>query len=130
MVHFRAETTKGGKYRAVPICEELAHALRCRPRGDGIELLFTWRGRPLRSIRTAFENAREAAGLGRDVVVHTLRHTFCSNYVMDGGDIYALRDLAGHGSVAVTSRYAHLSAAHILKSGAFIGAPKGTDTGD
>lgn len=127
LVHFRG---KGGKYRTVPIASDLAIVIEHLNEGGPLDALFTWRGRPLKSIRTAFENARDAAGLGHDVVVHTLRHTFASWYMMNGGDIYVLRDLMGHASIAQTQIYAHLSPAHLQKSGAFIGAPKGANAQD
>ena len=41
-----------------------------------------------------------------------LRHTFCSRLVMKGVDIRTVMELAGHKSISVTMRYAHLSPEH------------------
>jgi site-specific recombinase XerD len=43
---------------------------------------------------------------------HDLRHTFCSRLVMKGVDIRTVMELAGHKSISVTMRYAHLSPEH------------------
>src|SRR5262249_27386345 len=38
-------------------------------------LSIEWNGEPVRRINKAFRSVRQAAGLGPDVVPHTLRHT-------------------------------------------------------
>ena len=40
---------------------------------------------------------------------HTMRHTFCSRLVQRGVDLATVKQLAGHSSIVVTMRYAHLS---------------------
>jgi len=40
---------------------------------------------------------------------HDLRHTFASHWMMNGGDIFKLKDILGHKSIQMTMRYAHLS---------------------
>jgi integrase len=50
--------------------------------------------------------------LGRDrpyVRFHDLRHTFASQWVMKGGDLFKLQKILGHQSVQMTMRYAHLA---------------------
>jgi integrase len=37
------------------------------------------------------------------------RHTFASQWMMNSGDLYVLKAILGHKSVAMTQRYAHLS---------------------
>jgi len=43
--------------------------------------------------------------------VHILRHTFCSHLAMRGAPARAIQELAGHGDLATTQRYMHLSPA-------------------
>ena len=43
---------------------------------------------------------------------HDLRHTFASWYMIEVGDIWALKGILGHVDVQTTQRYAHLSDRH------------------
>ena len=54
--------------------------------------------------------ARKKAGLGNDVVFHTLRHTYASYLVMAGASLLAVMKLLGHADIRlVVQCYAHLS---------------------
>ena len=46
------------------------------------------------------------------VTFHTLRHTFASDFVMNGGDFKTLGEYMGHATQTMTERYAHLSPKH------------------
>ena len=123
VITFRRETTKGRKTRHVPIGAELEAWLRKVRRGRADQTVAHWNGLRLRSVRTAFEHARAKAGLGRDVVVHTLRHTFASWWMMNGGEPLLLQRLLGHTDAKLTARYVHLSPGHVQAAARFIGAP-------
>lgn len=43
------------------------------------------------------------------IVFHSLRHTFASHWVMNGGDVFKLREILGHKDIKMTMRYAHLA---------------------
>jgi hypothetical protein len=43
------------------------------------------------------------------VTFHTLRHTYASMLVQKGLDIYHVKELLGHSSIALTESYSHLS---------------------
>lgn len=58
-----------------------------------------------------FEPAVAAAGV-KDFTWHCLRHTFISRLVMAGVDLRTVQELAGHKTIAMTCRYAHLSPQH------------------
>lgn len=54
-------------------------------------------------------NLNEGIQDPRNIIVwHTLRHTFATRMLEAGVDIYTLKELLGHSSVAVTERYLHL----------------------
>ena len=128
VLYFDPTNTKSGKQREVPIDRQLMTVLRERSKvraigGDARTYLFTWRGKRMTRIRTAFEKARKRAGLGENVTFHTLRHTFASWYMINGGDLYRLQKYLGHSTIALTQRYAHLSREHLQSGVQFFGAP-------
>jgi site-specific recombinase XerD len=51
--------------------------------------------------------------LGRDrpedIIIHDLRHTFASHFMVKGGNILTLERILGHSTLAMTMRYVHLS---------------------
>lgn len=53
----------------------LAHLRRWQRRRLAARSVIEWNGDPVRRINKAFRSVRDAAGLGPDVVPHTLRHT-------------------------------------------------------
>ncbi len=124
ILYFRSDATKNGKERQVPISDELAETLRSLRPGRPHELVFEYAGRPLKDVRSSFESARLKAKLGDDVVFHTLRHTFASWYIENGGDVFRLQKLLGHYDIRMTELYAHLSPAYIASGVQFIGPPR------
>ncbi len=71
------------------------------------------RGKPVRikTPRTWFDDVVAEAKL-EDVTWHIGRHTFISRLVMAGVDLRTVMELAGHKSMAMTIRYAHLAPKH------------------
>ena len=56
---------------------------------------------------TGWKTGKE--GLGKDVVFHTLRHTYISRLVRTGVSLRTVQELAGHKEIKMTMRYAHLA---------------------
>ena len=52
---------------------------------------------------------QKLAGITNIIRFHDLRHTFASQYVMNGGNIYDLQKFLGHTSIVMTQVYAHQS---------------------
>ena len=62
----------------------LAHLRRWRRLRLVRNAIVEWNGEPVRKINKAFRSVRKAAGLGADVVPHTLRHT-CATWLAQAG---------------------------------------------
>ena len=102
----RLERTKSGKRREVPMRQVVYNTLAGLPGPREGRVFKT------RSIRTAFENAAEAAGLD-DFHFHDTRHHFASWFMMREGSLQELKEILGHADITMTLRYAHLSPAHL-----------------
>lgn len=122
---FLRSTTKGKrKSRHIPMSPTLQSCLLPLIAGRAPDdHVFTYRDRRMHDIRSSFETARAKAGLGSDVNFKTLRHTFASWYMINGGAVRVLQQLLGHRSVKTTERYAHLSREYVDDSVKFIGPP-------
>lgn len=66
-----------------------------------------------------FQVALDVASV-RSVNFHVLRHTYASQYMMNGGNIYDLQKILGHSKVDMTMKYAHLSPQHLRKAVEFV----------
>lgn len=106
----RAPSPKNGQPRCNPMTKRLAESLqewKAASKDSGDVLVFGgWR------YREPFERARDAAKLGKDVIVHSLRHTYISRLIIAGADVRAVQELAGHKTIGMTMRYAHLAPEH------------------
>ena len=63
--------------------------------------------------RSWFQPCMEDAGI-TDYVWHSNRHTFCSWLATAGATIKEIQELAGHKTITMSARYAHLSPDHKL----------------
>jgi integrase len=117
VLYFSQTNTKNARQREIPLTALLADTLRELAkvkaiRGNAREYVFTRFGKPMRDIRTAFQKARERAGLGPEVTVHSLRRGFATLYASRSGDPYLLKELLGHQDLKTTQIYIGLSEAH------------------
>jgi integrase/recombinase XerD len=110
----RVEHGKGGKDRYVMLSAQLLKILRLywrlsRPK----DWLFPGReeSRPIdvQVLYAACRAAGKAAGLGKRVTVHTLRHSFATHLLENGTDIRIIQVLLGHNNLATTARYTQVS---------------------
>ena len=109
--------TKSGKNRAAYMTEAVSSMLGSMERQGPDDLVFlSANGGRIVQISETFNRVVTAQGLNngvtdprQKVVFHTLRHTFASWLVEQGIDLYSVKELMGHGTLAMTERYSHLS---------------------
>lgn len=108
---------KGAKEREVPFGSTAKQALwnYLIRRGDipGQDLLFvSQHGLRLcrRTLDRSFARLGERAGIkGVRVSPHTLRHTFATQYIMNGGDAFSLQKILGHSTLDMVKVYVLLA---------------------
>lgn len=104
--------TKSGKWRDVPLTDGAREALEGL-RGEG-EFVLPRITLPSLS-RAAARDIRRAGVAGAGL--HTFRHTYISHLVMAGVSLRTVQQLAGHSSITVTEKYAHLAPGYLAQAG-------------
>lgn len=111
-------TTKGRNQRYIPICEEVARILTFSLREKekvipiGNNYVFSKRngeGFTGDYVSKIFKKACKAVGTDKSIHFHSLRHSFASNLVQKGVNLYTIKELLGHSSISTTEIYAHLN---------------------
>lgn len=58
-------------------------------------------------LNVAFKKAQERAGFTDFIRIHDLRHTFATQFMINGGNLFTLQKLLGHTTIDMTMKYAH-----------------------
>ena len=102
--------TKNKEKRTIPINQTVLELLKAKSKVRSISgYVFTSQaGKKIhaRNLLRAYFSARKKAGL-EDVRFHDLRHTFATRLVQAGINLYVVKELLGHKTLAMTMRYAH-----------------------
>ena len=62
-----------------------------------------------RTIGNYFSSSKKEYNLPPEITEHSLRHSFATYFLMNGGDLLVLKSMMGHKSLNSTSIYVHLS---------------------
>ena len=118
---------KGKKERIVPVGRHAVAALRVYgsrresvhgfPSGDRRALFLNQRGKRItaRGVQLAMKSLFSELSRGRDLHVHSLRHTFATHLLDAGADLRAVQELLGHASLSTTQVYTHTSVERLKK---------------
>ena len=118
---------KGMKDRIVPLGDVARHFLRLYMEtarrkllsmGAQDNVLFvTYQGHGFSSngVNKMLAKYLRAAGIKRQISVHSLRHTFASQLVLAGVSLREIQELMGHQSFETTLQYAHLAEDHVKR---------------
>lgn len=97
----------------VPINEGLLVALKEAKARSMSDHVVEWRGKPIRSVKTAFNRVRRDTGINR-LCPHLLRHTAAVIMVSNGFDLLKVSQFLGHSSMSITEKvYARYQPKHM-----------------
>ncbi len=113
---------KGGKERVVPIGSGVQKAIQryvfhFRPEQidpDIEEVFLNLDGSPLtnNAIKMLFSRLAKKLGIKR-LHVHLFRHTFATNYLINGGDVFSLQQILGHSTLEMVRNYVSMASAQV-----------------
>ena len=89
--------------------------VRPEPFGPEHDRLFLSReGKPItvNTIKLIFSRLAKGSGVNR-LHAHLCRHTFAINYLLNGGDIFSLKEILGHTTLDMVNHYLHFTSSQI-----------------
>jgi integrase len=113
------QRTKGKRFRQVPLNSEALKLLQ-KMSLDGrrlrSDLIFP--DTHYRTVKDRFKRLLKQANLNdavdRGATFHTTRHTFATQFMKNGGNIYHLQKILGHSTIKQTEKYAHFSPNYLI----------------
>lgn len=91
------------------ILRKYLHVYKPGPKEWLFESEQTLTAYPVRTVQQIFQNAKDKAGIKKEVGIHSLRHSFATHLLEKGTDIKYIKDLLGHFSIKTTEKYLHVS---------------------
>jgi integrase len=123
------DRTKTALRRVIPM-NAIVRAVLLRRFNDRLpgSYIFTDKtGYPIEThhLYRRFARAQKKAKIENHIPFHGTRHTFATQFMMNGGNVFDLQKILGHTDIKMTMRYAHYSRDHLQK--AMVGFSLGED---
>jgi integrase len=99
--------TSGGK--SIALVPEAVKILRRQKKIGDCDLVFPGDGCKPIAVNKSWALVRERAGLGNDIVLHSLRHSLATLGAAAGLSAHQIKAMLGHSNIATSSRYVHLA---------------------
>lgn len=113
---------KGAKERIVPIgsvaqkilLRYIYHFRSARLAAEDDRVFLTLEGRAMSddAVQLMIRRLAQKSGVRR-LHAHLCRHTFATNYLVNGGDVFTLQQILGHTTLEMVKRYVNLASAHV-----------------
>ncbi|MCX5687367.1 MAG: site-specific integrase [Candidatus Omnitrophica bacterium] len=98
--------TKSGKIRTIPINNKLKEVLKCAINVNSEYVFCDDCGKPIESIKTAFNNALRRSGINK-CRFHDTRATFTTRLIENNVNLVTVQNLLGHADIKTTMKYAN-----------------------
>lgn len=114
--------SKTGK-RRIPLNDDALAVLEMLPRApDNDYLIFgDIPGQPITDLQRPWRRIRKKAKFP-NLRIHDLRHSFASNAIQQGVDLFTVGKLLGHSQIQTTMRYAHIADDPLQKAANVLGS--------
>lgn len=113
--------------RLIPITPAFCQELQKKREEAQSEYVIEYRGRGVKTMRTAFKRAQERAKLPYHVRMYDIRHLFVTLLLDGGAGLAAVSRMIGHSRIATTQEwYYHLLPGAMREAIAFKPAPLGS----
>jgi integrase/recombinase XerD len=112
---------KGNKQRLVPLSPKLLTELRLfwQTHHNPVWLFpsrLPDRHLGIAVLEKSCQKAKRRAGLTRHFSTHALRHTFATELLEAGVDLFSIQKILGHQSLCTTARYTHVRRSHLQEA--------------
>jgi integrase/recombinase XerD len=116
---FLRSVGKGSKERIVPVGKQaiewiqryLHEARGAFAKAENLgEVFISTRGKALsrKTIWVHIKKYARAAGITKNITPHTLRHSFATHLLDNGGDLRVIQEMLGHADISTTQIYTHV----------------------
>ncbi|MFM7859067.1 MAG: tyrosine-type recombinase/integrase, partial [Flammeovirgaceae bacterium] len=107
---------KGGKGRAIPMTEKVSEELKAycyqerKSKPNETAFFVSFRGTRLhgQSVNKELKKLCTAARIGKEVSLHSLRHSIATHLLESGLSVEYVREFLGHANLETTQRYTQI----------------------